>query len=367
MPGRYLLMSLVAVLICCGIHAQEEYALEAFRITANAPVTVTLSHAAQTQKPMYRPPAGDWKPLDARQQEGALSFVLPADAVGETLVLLTQPDWLTLPDGDAPQLAAARIGGVAVTPEGSSITCGAVAAPPAIELTVADAQNPILHSRVSVQLNGMPIEDSGGRVLLQPADTGRSLAISVLPGELLEDRYIVSVSVPDASPARNTLVATVSFSTAPLLRNGGFEAVSADGKPENWSVGSWGGSDPGDYKISVAEGQGRSGNALCLQGISGRINMVVGQPVDMVAGSTYILSGYAKGDGVGYASLIAADTGDGKQQYDNTGRTAASADWQPFAWELKPQPGKKDYTIYLRNASVGTVYFDDLRLDMKPQ
>ena len=366
MHSRYLPMSLVAALACCAVYAQDEYSLQAFRITANAPVTVTLSHADPIQKPMYRPQAGEWRPLDARQQEGEVSFALPADAVGETTVLLTQPDWLTLPDGDAPQLAEASIDGVAVTPDGSSITCGAVAVPPTIELKVTDALNPILRSRIAARLNGMPLEELGGKTDLATSNAGKTLSIRVVPGELPEDRYSLTVGVPDASPTRNTLVATVTFSTAPLLRNGGFEAASADGKPESWSVGSWGGSDPGEYKISVVQGQGRTGNALCLDGISGRINMVVGQPVDMVAGKTYVLSGYAKGDGVGYASLIAAGTGGDKQQYDNTGRTAASADWQPFAWELTPQPEKKDYTIYLRSASVGTVYFDDLRLDVKP-
>ena len=262
MHSRYLTMSLVAALACCAVYAQDEYSLQAFRITANAPVTVTLSHADPIQKPMYRPQAGEWSPLDARQQDGEVSFGLPVDAVGETIVLLTQPDWLTLPDGDAPQLAQASVDGVAVTPDGSSIACGAVAAPPTIELKVTDALNPILHSRVAAHLNGVPLGEFGGKSELATSNAGKSLSIRVLPGELPEDRYTLTVAVPDASPARNTLVATVSFSTAPLLRNGGFEAVSADGKPENWSFGSWGGSDPGEYKISVAEGQGRTGNAL---------------------------------------------------------------------------------------------------------
>ncbi len=366
MRSRYLPMLLVAVLACCAVYAQDEYSLQAFRITANAPVTVTISHPNAAVKPVYRPVSGVWTPLEAQQQGGSLSFALPGDAIGSTIVLLDQPDWLTLPDAEAPDLTGARVDGVTVTPEGSAIVCGAVPAPPTIELRLLDAKNPILAARVATLINGLPLDELGAKVELTPSDRGRGLLVTVVPGQLPEDKYVVSVSVPDASPARNTLVATVSFSTAPLLRNGGFEVVSADGKPENWSVGSWGGADPGEYKISVAEGKGRTGNALCLQGISGRINMVVGQPVDMVPTKTYVLSGYAKGDGVGHASLIAADTGGGKQQYDNTGRTAASADWQPFAWELKPQPDKKDYTLYLRNAAVGTVYFDELRLDVKP-
>lgn len=366
MRSPYQLAILYAAIACALVHAEEQYGLDAFRITANAPVTVTLGHPGPVREPAYKPAAGDWMPLQAQQQDGAVSFAMPADAIGDTLVLLTRPDWLTLPDADAPRIMQAIIDGATVTPEGTEIACGAVAAPPVVQLRVVDEKNPILTSRVRATINGLPIDEFGGKAELTASDNGKDLLVSISPGELPEAAYTIEVAAPDASPSRNTLLVSVRFSTAPLLRNGGFEAVSSDGKPEHWSVGSWGGSDPGDYKMSVAEGQGRSGNALCMQGISGRINMVVGQSVDMVAGKTYVLSGYAKGDGVGYASLVAADTAGGKQQYDNTGRTSASTDWQPFAWELSPQPNKKGYTLYLRNAAVGTVFFDDVRLDVKP-
>ena len=150
------------------------------------------------------------------------------------------------------------------------------------------------------------------------------------------------------------------------LVGGGFEQLDKDGKLEYWSFGSWHGADASEYKITLAKGEGRTGNALKLTGVSGRINMTVGQPVDLLPGTTYVLSGHSKGNcNGGYASLIGKSTTGAKGQYTNTRHLAKSADWAPFAWEITPAPDNKNYVIYLRSTSIGSVYFDDVTLSVK--
>ncbi len=358
---------LIMTALAAGPCTAADFTLQAFKITANAPVEITLPPDQQVKQPTYVTAAGEWKQLAVDKSAAGLSFSLPADAIGSTLVLLDKPDWLTLPDTDAPVLEAASVAGVAVTPIEENMNLGHLADTPAnVMFTVADATNPISLGHVKILLNGQPPEASGGSLMLDQSADGKHADLIITPGQLPEDKHTIMVIVPDASPARNSLIAQLTFSTAPLLRNGGFEELEDNGRPQHWSFGSWHSGEATDYEISIAKGEGRSGNALKFVGISGRLNMVVGQTVDFVPGRTYILSGYSKGDcRGGYASLIGKAIGDAKAQYDNTSPCQQADDWTPFAWEITPAENNKNFIIYLRSTSKGTVYMDDIKLTPK--
>ncbi len=357
----------IAVLAAGTACAAGEFSLQAFKITANAPVQITLPPNQQVKQPTYVTAAGEWKQLEVDKSEAGLSFSLPADAIGSTLILLDKPDWLTLPDTAAPILEAASVAGAAVTAIEQAMNVGHLSETPAnVTFTVADATNPISAHHIRALLNGQPLSASGGSLKIDQSADGKHADIVITPGDLPEDKHNIMLIIPDATPARNTLIAQLTFTTAPLLRDGGFEELDDEGKLKHWSFGSWHSGEASDYEISIARGEGRSGNALKFVGISGRLNMVVGQSVDLVTGRTYILSGYSKGDcNGGYVSLIGKATGDAKAQYDNTSACKQADDWTPFSWEITPAENNKNYIIYLRSTSKGTVYMDDIELEAK--
>lgn len=368
MPAQVAIL-LFAALVAASASSAEDYTLQAFTITANAPVAISLGADRTVSEPLYTNAHGEWTPLTVvgEADGGGVQFTLPSDAVGTTTVLLEQPDWLTLPDTDAPVISGCRANDVEYTAENGIVMMGQLAeAPDEIMLTVADPTNPISTEKVQAFINGRPMSTFEGGLDAEHGDEAKTANIFIMPGNLPDDKYEISLLVPDASPSHNSLAARIVFSTAPLLRNAGFNELDKDGKPLNWSFGSWDSGDPSEYEISIAKDQGRSGNALKLVGTSGRLNMVVGQPVDLVAGQTYILSGYYKNTARGgYASLMGTKTTAEKAQYSNTTPLAQADDWTPFAWELTAEEGNNNYMLYLRSTSVGTVYFDDLVLQPK--
>ena len=346
--------------------ARADFTFEAFKITANAPVDITVPAKEKLSRPMYVNAAGEWKPLQVATAGGGISFSVPADAVGSTVVILNKPDWLTLPDTDSPLIQAASIGTQAVQLTEDMNAGNLSQTPSNIMFTVADATNPIAADRVSVFINGKPPASYGGAVKVDQSRDGKHVDIIIAPGALPEDKHQVLLQVPDASPRRNLLTAQLTFSTAPLLRDGGFEALKDDGKPQYWSLGSWHSGDPTEYELTVAKGAGRTGNALKFVGIGGRLNMVVGQDVDLVPGRTYVFSGYYKNDCTGgYTSLIGKGVGGAKAQYTNTSSLPPAADWTAFSWEITAAEDNKNFIIYLRSTSKGTVFFDDVKLEMK--
>jgi hypothetical protein len=362
--GALLLTVLTTAAAMCDA---QDYTLEAIKITANAPVEITMPTSQNLQDPMYSTIAGDWKKLAIVTGKDGISFSLPPDAVGSSLVLLAKPAWLTLPDTEPPVIQAISVAGKAAElVEGEANVGHLNATPTNIMVTAADKLNPIHPQATRVLINGQSLSTFGGSLKLQQSADGKHADILITPGTLPADKYTLTVEVADAAPARSSTAALVIFNTAPLLRDGGFEELTDNGKLKYWSFGSWHSGDPTEYKIEIAKGEGRTGNAVKFTGVSGRLNMVVGQPVDLVPGRTYLLSGYYKSEtGGGWASLIGTSTTGDKGQYTNTGHLAKSPDWAPFAWELTAAPDNKGYIIYLRSTSMGSVYFDDLTLKAK--
>ena len=358
---------LVVITATQGMSAARDYSLQAVKITANAPVEITMPASQGVKDPMYTTAAGEWKKLKVVKAKDGLSFSLPGDAIGSSLVLLTKPAWLTLPDTEPPIIEAVSVAGKAAQLVEGEVNIGHLAATPAnIMITASDKLNPIHPGETKVLVNGRAPDSFGGSVKLQQSADGKHADIVITPGTLPPAKYTLRVEVADATPARNSTVAVVIFNTAPLLRDGGFEEVDDKGKLKHWSFGSWHSGEASEYKIELAKGEGRTGNALKFIGVSGRLNMVVGQPVDLVPGTTYVLSGYSKGDcNGGYASLIGKAVGDAKAQYDNTSPCKQADDWTPFSWEITPAENNKNYVIYLRSTSKGSVYFDDVTLSVK--
>jgi len=296
-----------------------------------------------------------------------VSFSVPEDALGSTIIVLDKPDWLVLPDADAPVIEAVSVGKTAAMQVSDDMNAGRLdASPPNITFTLRDKLNPISSSDLSVSLDGVNVTSAQGKVKIDRSRDGRRADVIITPGELSRDKHTLMLRVSDATPGHNVRTALLSFDTSPLLRNGDFETLRPDGTAEHWRVAAWSVKPDTKWETTVAKGAGRTGNAIKMTGTAGNIYLVVGQPVDVTPGATYIFSGYYKceSDQSCGASLYGRPEGDVKEQYTSTTFEPAT-DWTPFSWEVTAEQGHIFYEAFVVNTSHGTVYFDDLTLAPK--
>lgn len=356
----------VAVVACClmtSVRAQD-YSLQPIRITSNVPVKVSIGGGPAVSAPMYQAADGAWKPLSVEQAGGSVAFTQPADAMATTLVLLDKPPWLQLPDDDAPSVNAIHVDDIAAEP-GEEIKLGNLArAPETISIAVSDEKNPLALSRARVTLDGRELSATDGAVTMSQSQVGRDAELTITLGDLPQAAHNVSVTVPDASPALNTVRTVISFSTAPMLANAGFEEADSAGKPLYWVCSTWSADAETKAEFKVVDG-GRTGNTLLIEGIAGSLNMVCGQAVDLVPGRTYVLSGYYKSTvAAGYASLI-GQSGGKQDQYASMPKLVQADEWMPFSWEVTAKEDNAGFHLYLRSGGQGKIWFDDLSLELK--
>lgn len=359
-------IAILAILTCCVVTTAlaQDYSLQPIRITSNVPVKVSIGGGPAVSSPIYRAADGAWKPLDVEQAGGAAAFTQPADAMATTLVLLDKPAWLQLPDDEPPAIAGIRVDDVAVEP-GEEVKLGNVPrAPQSVVIAISDEKNPLALSRAVVSLNGRELPASGGAVTMSQSQDGRQVDVKVTIPDLPQAAHTLSVTVPDASPALNTVRTVLSFSTAPMLANAGFEEADSAGRPLHWACSTWSADAETKAEFKIVDG-GRTGKALLIEGIAGSLNMVCGQAVDLVPGRTYVLCGYQKSTvAAGYASVIGQAAGK-QDQYASMPRLPQADDWTPFSWEVTAKEDNTGFNLYLRSGGQGKIWFDDVSLELK--
>jgi len=345
-----------------ALAGEPTFILETFRIASNVPVTVALDHdRPQELRPMYRTVHGQWQELPFEWTGSHIRFRQPLDALPEMLVLMTKPDWLTLPDRDAPVVSSIRIGEEEI-PAADFIDLGHVnGAPKQLCVTAEDRLNPIPPSRVKATVDGVDLSASGGGVTVRYSSEHRVATVAVAVGDLDIGDHTLSLVVADSAPGANAVTFRLRFSTLPLLANGGFERAQANGRPAHWSTSAWSATEQTEAEFGLVD-DGRTGRALLINGVSPPLNLVCGQAVDLLPGESYVLSGYYKNDGPGaYASVIAKL--DGKQdQYVNMPRLPHSPVWEAFSWTFTAKSDNTDFWLYVRSTHQGRIHFDDLVL-----
>jgi len=370
MRGLRVLLILAALIsagaLACGIAAaQEAPALRQFTIVTTGPAEITLPFPRAPESPMLRDADRQWMPCEVAYADGKATLVIPAEAGGRAVVLLEKPEWLNLQDDAPPAVTGVSADAVNLEPVEGTADLGRVDAPPqVIMVNVADEDNPLDLASLLVMLNGSLLsQDTGDYSVQRDDEAGRSLTVSVLPGDLPEEDYTLEVQITDASVDRWPMKLAVSFSTEPLLANGSFERAGDEKCPAKWSCGDWGSDAETKYEIARTEG-GRTGDyCLMLHGSAGKLNVICYQYVDLIAGQTYVLRGYHRGAGGGYASMISRAGGE-DVQYLNMSRLPASEDWTPFEWEFAVEQ-HDSAMIVLRTTSKGQIYFDDVTLEPK--
>lgn len=154
----------------------------------------------------------------------------------------------------------------------------------------------------------------------------------------------------------------LSFSSGPMLLNGGFERGGS--AATGWGLGAWSSNAETRYESKAVGDRPHSGNqCLMMKGIAGALNMVASQRVPVVLGKTYVLRGYYRGDVPAAASFCSQS---GKNQYVRSPGIGPAADWTPFEWEFTVENPEDRLIVALRLGRPGTVYFDDVSLTEKP-
>ncbi len=346
----------------CG---PAKYRVHTITVSSTVRCGVTLPPDKGVNEPAYVAASGEWKRLEVKKAATGTSFSLPGDAAGSTIILLDRPKWLALPDTEAPVLKAAGIGDMALSPNGATMNAGHFFETPSpLVFTVADKLNPINSGALTVLIDGRPVSAYGGKVAIDQSADGKHADITVTPGELDKQDHTVSVVVPDATPRRNTLRLGVAFSTAPLVANAGFEQANASLVATGWRYAAWGVKEDTKWKTIVAKGEGRTGSAVKMTGIGGSLYLIVGQQSKLVAGQTYIFSGWYRSeaeDGCG-VSLVGPAEGDLKQQYVESPKLEKAAEWTPFSWEVTAEAGHTSFEVFVWSKGKGVSWFDDLQL-----
>lgn len=349
------------LMLCSVAHAQQEFRLDRLVVCASAPVTISLPMDEPPEQPMYRDASGEWQALEVSAEEGVITFTLPTDTGGRTLILLDKPEWLDLSDVEPPTIETLKVDDANLDPSGTVDLGRGDIQPREIELMVRDARNPVAEDSISVLLDGRPLEATGSSSeVIRLERDAKSVLIRVKLAELSQDAHRLTLAIADAAAEPHWAKMTLAFSTAPLLRNGGFEEITDEGIPVGWSCSAWSLKPDTECKFGAGD-KARSGErSLMISGIGGSsLNLVCGQAVPLTPGKTYRLTGYyLQDEGSGHCSLIAGD----KAQYDNSQKLTPVEDWTEFSWDFTAQNYDK-FTLYLRRSGKGTIYYDDIKLE----
>lgn len=162
---------------------------------------------------------------------------------------------------------------------------------------------------------------------------------------------------------------TVTFVEKPnLLQNGSFEDLDEDGNPVGWSTRTWGGS----AVFEVVPGAGRDGGVAVKIHSNSGADAGWAQQVTLQRGVTYRISGWIKAvnfdNNTGRGAQFSSDTG---QMGSATPPITEDTDGWVFVthtFTLSGSGSVNDLIIALFGGwgqSIGTVYFDDVRLTVE--
>ncbi len=331
-------------------------ALALAALVASAPM-------ALAQKVLVRAAGGKWVPVAAKQVDGRIEFALDATllAGGKGTIVIDPPSWMKLDDEQPPEVTGFALDGQPRELKGP-FDLGHVARPPSkVEITFVDRDNPLDPASLLVRVEpSYPDRPQSEHRFTGGADRKQGTVVVTLP-ELPQDSYRVLVAVADASPQVNRQRVEVRFSTLPLILNGSFEQVTAEGKAANWSFGTWSSNAETKYKMEVVEGGVAGRRALRMEGLAGSLNMVCSQTTyDVTSGGEFVVTGSYRTDGGCGLSILAYDAGGKELLYDTRG-LKPTKQWTAFREEFKVPPNAR-VVIAPRSGSKGVSWFDDLKM-----
>ena len=338
--------------------AADKPLLNRLTVQATGAVSVTVPLDTAPTNPIYRAADGSWNELQVRHEDNKASFSVPADAGGRTIIILNVPEWLVLDDDAAPKVERVVVDDTPVE-VAEDIDLGHRPKPPQkVTVLFHDQANPIDVGASVITIDGMPVPPNAVKVIgARNGDETRFIEVTL--GDLAPEKHVLKLRVPDAAAVPHFAQVTIRFNSGPILKDGGFERLDANGKPLHWATHMWSTNEETKAELKVIEG-GHSGKHCAeILGIAGGLNLLFGQPVPLSGDRTYVVKGFYQATSAsGYLSMI-NQSKDENEQYLSSPRLKPSEEWAPFEWEFSAKPSS-GYTLYLRNTGKGYVRFDDV-------
>jgi hypothetical protein len=336
--------------------------LDRLEVRATGPVQVTVPLQNAPQSPIFQAADGAFLPLEVAYENGKASFALPAQAGGATLVILQVPAWLNLKDEAPPQVTSARVDGEDLAPATEFSLGHRSQGLQSVRVSLKDSDNPVDAGAVGVFLDGVPLRPESVTVLGHEA-LDKSQCVEVALGDVPDGPHALVLRVPDAAAAPHTTMVSFTFTSGPLVKDGSFEELKADGSPVQWTTSMWSTDDKTKAELKVVEGGHTGRHCAELDGREGSLNLLFGQRVPLAPGHKYRVSLLYQASGAGgFLSMINDSQDEATKQYLSSAHLAAAQEWTAFQWEFGTKPSA-GYTLYLRNAAPGLVRYDDVVLD----
>jgi len=340
--------------------AASETKLQRLMIQTGGALTVTMPTDVAPRGSVYRASGGEWRPLEVQFAGGRVTFRVPADVAGQTVVLLNVPDWLVLDDDDPPVVAKITVEGDQVE-VAKDIDLGHwPSTPRKITALFRDTANPIDLEGAAITLDGAAVSSNCVKWAEATSDRDRSLAVKM--GDMPPAKHVLSLRVPDAAAVPHYAEVLIRFNTGPLLKDGGFEELRIDGSSKHWGAHRWSVSEQTKAEVRIVPGARSGKHCAEIKGIAGSLNLLFGQSVPLSPNREYIVKGFYQATSPGgYLSMINRSKDENKQ-YLNSPRLKPANGWTPFEWQFSTRPSS-GYTLYLRNTGKGFVRYDDVVLD----
>ena len=342
--------------------AATETKLQRLMIQTGGALTVTMPTDVAPQRSVYQANRGEWRPLEVQFAGGRVTFRVPADVAGQTVVLLNVPEWLVLDDDKPPVVTAITVEGeeVEVAPDIDIDLGHWPNAPQKITAMFRDAANPIDLDGVTIALDGTVVPRNcvkwGG------ATGGKERLLGIGIGDVSPAKHVLSLRVPDAAAVPHYAEVLIRFNTGPLIKDGGFEELRADGSSKHWTAHRWSVDEQTKAELRIVPGGHLGKHCAEIKGIAGSLNLLFGQSVPLSPNRTYVVKGFYQAISPGgYLSMINR-SGDENKQYLSSPRLKSAGEWTPFEWQFPTKPSS-GYTLYLRNTGKGFVRYDDVVLE----
>jgi len=179
----------------------------------------------------FRGPDGAWQELVRERKGEGVSVTLPVDLTQGAPVVVMAEGQTPSVDRTAPRPAELMIAGEA-RPAGELVSLGRLEGPLGkVSIRYADDESGLWPQAVRATVDGLPL---GGLTV----DDNGELSLDLSAVTSLRDHELV-LAVPDRAPVPNVARFLLTWSLAPLLRNGGFEARRAATRPMHghWEPG----------------------------------------------------------------------------------------------------------------------------------
>ena len=157
-------------------------------------------------------------------------------------------------------------------------------------------------------------------------------------------------------------------SAAPGLINGGFEFGTVGSRlVPGWNLTAWSPDEGGEAKCVAGGHDGKQSIALIGKGPKVNVLAQCMKQIPVAGKTTCTVEAYYRTDGTPkpHMSILGYDAKGKRIQYTSSSSFPPSESWRQAAWPAKIKEGVEAVAILLRNGGPGTVYWDEVEVEVK--